>query len=72
MSDDLVIVCFVFVFFNKVSCTGKCDLTDIFFNFICGHTKTVIDEFQGLFFWIDNDLDFLFIISRDLLLAHHL
>ena len=45
VTDDLIVVCFVFVFFNEICCAGKCDLVDVFLNLVCGHTKTIIDKF---------------------------
>ena len=45
MADDLIIVGFVFVFLEEISCSGKCNLVDIFFYFIGSHSETVIDKF---------------------------
>ena len=46
MTDHLIFVCLVFVFLKKISRTGESDLCDVFFDFVCCHTKTGIDEFQ--------------------------
>ena len=52
MTDNLFFTCFVFVFFQEISCSGKSNLIDIFFYFVSSHTNTVVDELQSLFFWI--------------------
>ena len=44
MSDDLIGIRFILVLLYEVRCTGKSDLVDVFFNFIEGHSKSVIDE----------------------------
>ena len=72
MTDDLVLCCFVFVFVQKISCSGKSDLCDVFLDLCSCHTKSVIDEFQCFFVRIDNDFNFLFVILRVFVFAHHL
>ena len=71
MTDDLIVICLVLVFFDEVSSTGKCDLTDIFFDFVRSHTKTVIDEFQSLCIRIYDNLDLWSVILRKLVFTHH-
>ena len=44
MTDDLIVIGFIFVFLDEIRCTGKCNLVDIFFYFIGSHSKTVIDK----------------------------
>ena len=45
VTDHLIRVGFVFVFFQEFGSAGECDLCDIFFYFIGCHTDTIIDEF---------------------------
>ena len=71
MSDDLIIVGFVFVLLQELGCSGESDLCDIFFYFIRCHTKTVIDKLQGFLFRIDDHFDFSFIIIRESIFSHH-
>ena len=72
MTDNLVIVCFVFVFLDEISSTGKCDLVDIFFDFVSSHTKTVINEFQSFLFRVDDYADLSFVIIWQGIFAHHI
>ena len=44
MTDNLIVIGFIFVFLDEIRCTGKCNLVDIFFYFIGSHSKTVIDK----------------------------
>ena len=62
MTDDLILICFILIFFDEISCTGKCDLIDIFFNLVSCHTKTIIGD--GYFFVVRiyDDLQLGFII----------
>lgn len=43
--DHLIWIRFVFVFLQEFGSAGEGDLGNIFFDFVCGHTDTVIDEF---------------------------
>ena len=72
VSDDLVVICFVFIFLKEVCSTAECDVIDILFDFICSHTDTVIDKAQSLFRRVCYDLDLKMISFRKLILAHHL
>ena len=47
MTDHLVICCFIFILLKKLSCSGECNLCNVFFYLIGSHTNTVINEFQG-------------------------
>ena len=62
VTDDLILVCLILILLNEIGRTGKCDLIDVFFHFIRGHTNTIIDELQGLPFRIDNDLNLTLVI----------
>ena len=70
MADDLIVVCFVFVFLQKVGSAGESDLGDVFFYLILVHAETVINEFQGLGIRIADDFDFCLVIVREGVLAH--
>ena len=72
MSDDLIIICFIFVLLQKLGCSGKSNLCNILFYFIGCHTKTGIDKFQGFLFRIDDHIDFIFVIIRESVFSHHL
>ncbi len=37
MTDDLVVVRLILIFFNEISRTRKCDLIDIFFDLVRSH-----------------------------------
>lgn len=49
MADDLIIIWFILIFFNKIRSAGEGDPIDIFFHLIRSHTDTIINKFQGLF-----------------------
>ena len=57
MSDNLVFVCFVFVFLQKFRGAGKSDLRNIFDNFLRRHADSVIDELQGLALVVHDHFD---------------
>ena len=72
MSDHLIICCLIFILFQKLCCTGKCNLCNIFFYFICSHTNTGINKFQSLLFRIYNNLNLSLVILRQFILTHHI
>ena len=72
MSDDLIFVSLIFIFLQKLCRTGKCDLSNIFFHLISGHTKTGINEFQCLLFRIHDHLDLVLVSFRECILTHNL
>ena len=72
MSDDLILCCFILIFIQKVSSTGKCNLRDIFLDLCSCHAKTGINKFQCFFIRVDDDFYFLFVILRVFVFAHHL
>ena len=71
MTYDLVIVCFILVFFNEIGSAGKCDLVDVLFHFVCGHSETVIGEGHRLLLGTYDYVDACFVIKRCFVLAHH-
>ena len=44
MPDDLVFICLIFIFLQKVCSSAECDLVDIFPDLVCSHTNTVINH----------------------------
>ena len=70
MTDDLVFICLVLIFCQEILCTGKCDLVDILFHFLGGHTDTIILDGDGLVLGIDGNLNLILRILRLLVLAH--
>ena len=71
MTYDLVIVCFILVFFNEIGSTGECNLVDVLFHLVRGHSETVIDESHGLLFRAYNNVHARFVIKGRLIFAHH-
>ena len=53
MADDGISV--VLVFFKEVIGPGKCDLVDVFINFLCGHTDTAVANGYRLGIFVDSD-----------------
>ncbi len=72
MSDDLVIVRLILVFFNKIRSAGECNLVDILLNLLRRHSETVIDKCHRLLLGAYNDVNPGLVIKRCLELAHHL
>ncbi len=72
MADDLVVVGFVFVFFQKIVGAGKSNLIDIFFHFIRSHAEAVVGNSQRFCIGIYFDFDLWFVIGRKLILSHHI
>ena len=64
MADDLIVVRFVLILFNKIGCAGEGDLVDVFLHLIRCHTNTIINKFQGFLFRIHDNLDFRLIAVR--------
>ena len=72
MTDDLVVICLVLVFLNKVCGTGESNLVDVLFHFISRHTKTVIDDLNGLLCRIHKYLNLRLVILGQSILTHHI
>ena len=72
MSDDLVFVCLVLIFLQELCCTGKCDLSDVFFHLVSSHTKTGINELQCLLFRIHDHFNLVLMSFRECILTHNL
>ena len=72
MSDNLVCVALVLVFFNEIRRAGECNLVDVFFHFVGGHAKTVILKGKGLFFRVDDYVNSRFVAFGKLVLSHHI
>ena len=72
VSDNLVCVALVLIFFNEIRRTGECNLVDVFFHFVGGHAKTVILKGKGLFFRVDNHVNSRFVAFGKLVLSHHI
>ena len=56
MADDLIFICFIFIFCNEIGRTGKCDLVNVFFYLVCGHSQTVICDRYLFVIRINDDL----------------
>ena len=72
MTDNLVVVCLIFIFCNKICRAGKCDLVNIFVNLFLRHAKAIIPDGNGLFIGVYADLDLILHILRLFVLAHQL
>ena len=70
MTDHFICICLVFVFLKKSSRTRESDLCDVFFDFVCCHTKTGINEFHSFFFRIYDNLNRSFVIFRKSIFTH--
>ena len=71
MTDDLVGIALVLIFLNEIRSTGKCDLVDILFHFVGGHTQTVILEGQCLLLRIHDDIHTSLITFGKRIFSHH-
>ena len=65
MTDDLILVGLVLVLLHEIRCAGKCDLVDVLLDLVRRHTKTVIDELQGLLLRVHDDLNLVSYILRE-------
>ena len=70
MPDDLILICLVLVLLQKTLRTGKGDLIDVGFYFVCGHTNSVIDKGQCLFFGVGNHINPVLLPFRRFIFAH--
>ena len=52
MADNLLIISFILVFFNKILGTGKSDLINIFFYLFFSHANSVVGNGDGSFFLV--------------------
>ena len=71
MSDDLIGIALVLIFFDEIRSTGKCDLVDILFHFVGGHAQTVILEGQCLLLRIHDDIHTSLIPFGKRIFSHH-
>ena len=69
MTDDLVFVGLVFVFFKEIRSSGKRYLVDVLFHFFGGHADTVIDKCEGLLLGIRANGNAPFVVLGKLRLA---
>ena len=69
---DLIFIRLIFIFLNELRRSRKGNLIDVFFYLISGHSESVIDKFQRLFFRIHDDLNFGLITVRQGIFAHHI
>ena len=72
MTDDLILIRLVLVFFNKIRRAGESDLVDVLLHLVRRHADTVVDKCKRLFLRIDNDLNLRLVIIRQRVLAHHI
>ena len=71
MTDNLVIVCLVFVFLDEIRRSGERDLVDILLYFVSRHSETVIGKGHRFLLGAYNHIDARLIIKRSFILAHH-
>ena len=64
MSDNLLIICLVLIFFQKICRSGKGNLIDILFHFFCRHSQTIIGKGNRLFLRIDFHIDSCLVVVR--------
>ena len=64
MTDDLISIGIIFIFFNKICGTRKSYLCNVFFYFFRCHTKAIIDELHGLILCADDHFHFSLVIIR--------
>ena len=72
MADNLIVIRFILIFFQKVVCAGKCDLVNVFFYLVCGHAQPVVGEGNGFGVRIHLNFHFWLVIVRKFVLAHHI
>ena len=72
MTDNVILVRLVFIFFKECSRTGKRDLCNILFHLVSRHAKSGIRKADSLRFRIDYHVDGILMIIRILVLAHDL
>ena len=71
MSDNLVFVRLVLIFFQKIRSPGKSNLIDIFFDFLSCHAKAVVCNGQCFIIRVYGYLNLRLVICRKLVFAHH-
>ena len=71
VTDHLIVCSFVLIFLQKLCCTGKSNLSNIFFYFVCRHTDTVINKFQSFCLGIDDNLNCRLIIIGECIFSHN-
>ena len=72
MTDNLVVVCLIFIFCNEICRAGKCDLVDVFFHLIRSHADTIIDKLDGLCIRVYNHVHSGLVAFRKLVFSHHI
>ena len=71
MTDHFICICLVFcISQEKAVAPEESDLCDVFFDFVCCHTKTGINEFHSFFFRIYDNLNRSFVIFRKSIFTH--
>ena len=71
MSDNLILIRLILIFFDKIRSSRKSNLINIFFHFIGSHTDTIILKGQCLFLRIHNHLNFTLIVCGQAVFTHH-
>ena len=71
VTDDLILICLVLILFYEICRAGKSDLVDVFIYLFLCHTKTVINDLDRFFLWIEYNPDLVLISFRKLVLSHH-
>ena len=72
MTDHLIVGRLVLILFKEFRRTRKCDLGNVFLDFVRRHSDTVIDEFKGFGFRIDQHADLRLIVLREGVFSHYL
>ena len=72
MTDDLIIAGLVLVLLHESFRAGKCDIVDVFLDFVSSHSQTVVSDFDGLLLGVDFNVDPGLIAFRKLIITHHI
>ena len=72
MADHVVLCRLVFVLFQKLSRSGKSDLSNVLLYFFCRHTNSVVNKLQRLFFRVYYYMNLRLVVLRKVVLAHHI
>ena len=72
MSDNLVGIALVLIFFNKIGCAGESNLVDILFHLVRSHSQAVVGECQCLLLRIHHHVDTGLEAFGQCILTHHI
>ena len=72
MTDNLILIGLVLIFFKEIRRSGESNLIDILFHFLRRHADTVVNEFQRLLFRIHKHPYLCLVVIRQGTFPHHL